>query len=132
MNESARRASTIDSHVGMRIRLQRKLLGVSQTVLGSAIGVSFQQLQKYERGTNRVSAAALWLISQQLQAPIGYFFEGLSRKDINEATPDHAMLQLVQSADGVDFAEVLAKMTDPQIRKDALAYLRTLRNRAAA
>ncbi|ESQ88134.1 Cro/Cl family transcriptional regulator [Asticcacaulis sp. AC460] len=69
----------VDVHVGQRVRLRRKALGVSQQGLAARLGVSFQQLQKYERGVNRISASKLYEISKALGVPIDYCFEGLTR-----------------------------------------------------
>lgn len=68
----------IDLHVGRRIRLRRILLGISQGVLGYAVGLTFQQIQKYERGTNRVSASMLYRLAQALDVPVSFFFDDLS------------------------------------------------------
>lgn len=65
----------VDVHVGSRIQLRRTLLGMSQTELGEASGVTFQQIQKYERGANRVSASRLWRLSIALDVPLQYFFD---------------------------------------------------------
>ena len=67
----------VDAHVGGRIKLRRSLLGMSQVKLGQAIGLTFQQVQKYERGTNRVGASKLWQLAQVLDVPISFFFDGL-------------------------------------------------------
>ena len=64
----------VDVHVGSRVRLRRAALGLSQDQLGVAIGLSFQQVQKYERGTNRIGASRLYEVSKALQTPISYFF----------------------------------------------------------
>ena len=74
------RASPIDAHVGARIRLRRTLLGLSQEKLGDALGLTFQQVQKYERGANRVGASRLFDLSRVLDVPIAFFFDDL---------PDH-------------------------------------------
>lgn len=68
----------VDKHVGARIRLRRKLLGLSQSALGDALGLTFQQIQKYERGGNRVSASKLYDAAKTLGVPVSYFFEGLA------------------------------------------------------
>ena len=65
----------IDVHVGSRVKLRRQIMGLSQEKLGEALGVTFQQVQKYERGTNRISASRMQAMSDTLQVPIGYFFE---------------------------------------------------------
>src|SRR4051812_32567912 len=68
----------VDAHVGARIKLRRSLLGMSQVKLGQAIGLTFQQVQKYERGTNRVGASKLWQLAQVLDVPVSFFFDGLA------------------------------------------------------
>jgi transcriptional regulator with XRE-family HTH domain len=67
----------IDQHVGSRVRMRRLMLAMSQEKLGAALGLTFQQVQKYERGTNRIGASRLQQISQILQVPVAFFFEGL-------------------------------------------------------
>jgi transcriptional regulator with XRE-family HTH domain len=71
----------IDRHVGARIRHKRMMLGISQEALGDALGVTFQQVQKYEKGKNRISASKLVQIAQALQVPPAFFFEGLPDAD---------------------------------------------------
>jgi len=68
----------IDLHLGKRLRRRRRLLGLTQQQLAGACGVRFQQIQKYECGANRISAARLWQLSEALEVPVGYFFDGLS------------------------------------------------------
>ncbi len=70
-------AGQIDLHLGKRLRRRRRLLGLTQQQLASAVGVRFQQIQKYECGANRISAARLWELSEALEVPISYFYEGL-------------------------------------------------------
>ena len=78
------RASPIDTHVGARIRLRRTLLGMSQEKLGDALGLTFQQVQKYERGINRVGASRLYDLSRVLDVPIAFFFDDMSEKLLAE------------------------------------------------
>ena len=73
-------AKMIDVHVGKRIGACRSLQGFSQNDLGKALGISFQQVQKYEKGINRVSASKLWQASEFLGVEVGYFFEGIARR----------------------------------------------------
>ncbi len=68
----------IDLHVGNRVRQRRRLLGMTQQALAEAVGIRFQQIQKYESGANRVSASRLWELSKALRVPIPYFYEGLA------------------------------------------------------
>lgn len=81
--------SEVDVFVGRKIRTRRVQLGISQTELANAIGVRFQQVQKYETGVNRVSASRLWMISETLRTPIEFFFEGISA-DGNAPARDEA------------------------------------------
>ena len=67
----------IDLHLGKRLRRRRRLLGLTQQQLAGACGVRFQQIQKYECGANRISAARLWQLSEALEVPVGYFYDGL-------------------------------------------------------
>lgn len=73
--DSVREGHPLDRHVGRRVRLRRTLLGLTQQELGEQIGVTFQQIQKYERGTNRISASRLWEIARVLKVPVSFFFE---------------------------------------------------------
>lgn len=72
-------ADNIDAHIGSRVRLRRLTAGVSQEQLGAALGVTFQQVQKYEKGTNRIGAGRLYRISRILDVPVSYFYEGLGQ-----------------------------------------------------
>jgi transcriptional regulator with XRE-family HTH domain len=78
-------ANEIDLHLGKRLRRRRRLLGLTQQQLAGACGVRFQQIQKYECGANRISAARLWQLSEALEVPIGYFYDGLSERTHAEA-----------------------------------------------
>lgn len=71
-------SNKIDVHLGKRLRRRRRLLGLTQQQLAGACGVRFQQIQKYECGANRISAARLWQLSEALEVPVGYFYDGLS------------------------------------------------------
>ncbi|MDP9102744.1 MAG: helix-turn-helix transcriptional regulator [Pseudomonadota bacterium] len=81
-------ANDIDLHLGRRLRRRRRLLGLTQQQLASAVGIRFQQIQKYECGANRISAARLWQLSEALEIPIGYFYDGLTEaQERKEALP---------------------------------------------
>ena len=73
-----RRPNPVDLHVGGRVRMRRKLLGVSQEQLADSLGLTFQQIQKYEKGANRISASKLWDIARFFKVDIDYFFQGLA------------------------------------------------------
>jgi transcriptional regulator with XRE-family HTH domain len=72
------KGNDIDVHLGKRLRRRRRLLGLTQQQLAGACGVRFQQIQKYECGANRISAARLWQLSEALEVPVGYFYDGLT------------------------------------------------------
>jgi len=81
----------IDVHLGKRLRRRRRLLGLTQQQLAGACGVRFQQIQKYECGANRISAARLWQLSEALEVPVGYFYDGLpsaSRREADQASAE--------------------------------------------
>ena len=81
-------AGHIDLHLGKRLRRRRRLLGLTQQQLASAVGVRFQQIQKYECGANRISAARLWELAEALEVPINYFYEGLEADTAGEGGSD--------------------------------------------
>jgi transcriptional regulator with XRE-family HTH domain len=78
---AGRLPNAVDRHVASRLRLRRLEVGLSQTTLADALGISFQQLQKYEWAVDRISAGALYQLALTLDVPVQYFFDGLSRRD---------------------------------------------------
>ena len=80
-SQSGQTPAAIDMFVSQQIRRRRLQIGMSQEVLGQALGISFQQVQKYERGETRISAGRLWLLAEAMNVPVAYFFEGLSDDD---------------------------------------------------
>lgn len=83
---------SVDTHVGQRVRIRRTILGMSQEKLGEAIGLTFQQVQKYERGANRISAGTLYRLSQVLNIPVSYFFDGYEDSQSSENSDNLAFL----------------------------------------
>ncbi len=80
-------AADIDLHLGRRLRRRRRLLGLTQQQLAVQVGVRFQQVQKYECGANRISAARLWELAEALETPISYFYDGLTERSEGPAVP---------------------------------------------
>ena len=78
----------IDVYLGKQLRRRRRMLGLTQQQLAGAVGVRFQQIQKYECGANRISAARLWQLAEALEVPVGYFYDGLSEHARQEAAMD--------------------------------------------
>ena len=109
--------NAVDMHVGKRIRLRRTLFGMSQEHLGVALNITFQQVQKYERGANRVSASRLWDISQILDVPISFFFEDMT-DDVMMSSP-----RRVSRGDGHKISEDPTR--DPMARRETLELVRT-------
>ena len=109
--------NAVDVHVGNRIRLRRTLLGMSQEQLGASLNITFQQVQKYERGANRVSASRLWDISQIIDVPISYFFEDMT-DDTKRSSP-----RRVSGGDVVP--DEPEELKDPMARRETLELVRT-------
>jgi transcriptional regulator with XRE-family HTH domain len=130
MNSSAsdHTPNPVDLHVGARVRMRRKLLGVSQEKLADALGLTFQQVQKYERGANRVSASKLFEIARFLDVPPAYFFDGLAGEPSGAASEDpaeHSLHQFLMTPEGVELASLLPKL-HAKYRRRVLELVRTL------
>lgn len=114
----------IDKHVGNRIKMRRMMLSISQEKLARALGLSFQQLQKYEKGANRVGASRLQQIAQILQVPAGFFFEGAPElsativpSTTNEAPPPSYIFDFLATTDGLALTKAFMRIPDAQLRK---------------
>lgn len=127
---SPRGPNPIDVHVGSRIRLRRQLMKMSQEKLGDELGVTFQQVQKYERGANRVGASRLYRLSRVLEVPVQFFFEGLGEKStvsgMAEGDQTPIVYDFIQSSDGVSLAEAFSRIRDAKVRRRVLELVRTL------
>ena len=113
----------VDLHVGTRLRQQRRARGLSQTELGGRLGISFQQLQKYETGRNRISASRLWELADVLGVPVTCFFEGLGPEEIG--TADHE--RVLVDGESADFLRTLSSLPghrQQQLRRLVLAVAR--------
>lgn len=114
----------IDKHVGSRVRMRRMMLGMSQEKLGDALALTFQQVQKYEKGTNRIGASRLQQISQILQVPVAFFFEGapqLSEGVVTEAlqtapSPSYVS-DFLATSDGLSLTKAFMRIPDPKLRR---------------
>ncbi|MCF8479141.1 MAG: helix-turn-helix transcriptional regulator [Rhodospirillum sp.] len=109
----------VDVHVGRRLRLRRTLLGMSQEQLANAVGVTFQQIQKYERGSNRVSASRLYDISKVLGVPVAFFFE-----DIGEDVTAVRKAPALPDVDGLSEPAIPAYEQDPLQKNETLELIR--------
>ncbi|HUO21997.1 MAG TPA: helix-turn-helix transcriptional regulator [Caulobacteraceae bacterium] len=112
----------VDLFVGQRIRAQRRLLRISQEQMARQLGLTFQQVQKYERGANRVSASKLFDISQILGVPISFFFDGLEGSGAASKSAEHLGAVLFQaSEEGVELLSALARLS-PSARRHLLKF----------
>jgi transcriptional regulator with XRE-family HTH domain len=118
----------VDAHVGTRIRLRRKLLGLSQQQLAERLGLTFQQVQKYERGVNRVSASKLYETAQVLQAPVTHFFEGLDGEPLIEAprNGETTVTAFLMTTEGLELATLFPRIPKGRMRHQVLELVRTL------
>lgn len=125
-----RAANPVDVHVGARVRIRRQVLKMSQERLGDQLGVTFQQVQKYERGSNRIGASRLWRLAQVLDVPVSYFFEGLSDDiESGEFTENEQMpivYDFINSTDGVALAKAVTKIENKAVRRQILELARSL------
>ena len=125
--------NAIDIHVGAKVHLRRNLFGLSQTDLGKAVGVTFQQVQKYEKGTNRISASRLFNLSRVLDVPISFFFEDLSpaaagagkrrARGLSEAPATALDFDVLSKRETIKLIRAYYRVTDPQLRKRVLDLL---------
>jgi transcriptional regulator with XRE-family HTH domain len=106
----------VDRHVGLRVRMRRKELGVSQERLAESLGITFQQVQKYERGANRVSASKLWEIAAALKTPVAYFYDGLGERSLASADRESTQAFL-ESTEGMELMAAFPRITEPAIRR---------------
>lgn len=109
-----------DKHVGSRVRMRRMMLGMSQEKLAEGLGLTFQQVQKYEKGTNRIGASRLRQIASILQVPEGFFFEGLPRLDgIPDSRPIVTTFvdDFLATKDGIAIAQAFTTIADPRLRR---------------
>jgi len=138
-SEKEGRPSPIDVHVGSRIRLRRTLLGMSQERLGEALGLTFQQVQKYERGVNRVGASRLFDLSRVLDVPISFFFDDMpdglanthgaqqSRRLAGFAEPNDAFSDdALNRRETLELVRAYYRITDPAVRKRVFELIKSM------
>lgn len=126
-----RSANSVDSHVGSRVRLRRLELGLSQEKLAEQLGITFQQVQKYERGTNRIGASRLHQIAIVLQTPITYFFEGASETPVNGAQEMSPLSQALGDPATVRLVRAFASITDTQLKQKAVGIIEAIADTAS-
>jgi transcriptional regulator with XRE-family HTH domain len=114
----------IDKHVGSRVRMRRMMLSMSQEKLGDALGLTFQQVQKYEKGTNRIGASRLQQIAQILQVPVSFFFDGaphlpglVRQEGMGEAPSPAYVSDFLATSDGLALTKAFMRITDSKLRR---------------
>lgn len=133
---NARRPNPMDIHVGSRVRLRRMLLGMSQEKLGDQLGLTFQQVQKYEKGINRIGASRLYDLSKTLGVPIAYFYEeapipalGMAedQEEYGEKKPgDDGVYEFLSTREGLELNKAFVKISDPRVRRTIVDLVRNL------
>ncbi|KAA3531684.1 XRE family transcriptional regulator [Agrobacterium tumefaciens] len=132
MTENKKKPNPIDIHVGSRIRLRRTMLGMSQEKLGESLGITFQQIQKYEKGTNRVGASRLQNISAILNVPVSFFFEdapgdqAVGTTGMAEASSSNYVVDFLSSAEGLQLNRAFVKIADPKVRRRLVDLVKSL------
>ena len=132
MADNKKQPNPIDIHVGSRIRLRRTMLGMSQEKLGEALGITFQQVQKYEKGTNRVGASRLQNIAAILGVPVAFFFED-APGDAGDAAVDGLgensstyVVNFLSSSEGLQLNRAFVKISDPRVRRRIIDLVKAL------
>ncbi len=121
----------VDVHVGARVRLRRMMLGVSQETLGKALGLTFQQVQKYEKGSNRIGASRLMELSELLEVPVQFFYDDFGgaiggAPGLAESDPGDDFMELVSSPEGVQLCRHFAAIKDQKVKKRVLDLVKTI------
>jgi len=112
----------VDGEIGGRIRLRRAMLGMSQKQLGDAIGLTPQQVQKYEKGTNRIAASTLFIVAEALNVPISFFFDELLKRQLEGRQGDSALL--VDRRETLDLLRAYHKIEDAKLRRQFIEFIR--------
>ena len=135
MDQSVRAPNPVDVHVGTRVRLRRTLLGMTQTGLGQAIGLTFQQVQKYERGVNRIGSSRLYDLARVLEVPVNFFFDEMPEAIASKSgaasggAPGGAEVfdpDIVSKRETLELVRAYYKIESPQVRKRLFEMVKAL------
>jgi transcriptional regulator with XRE-family HTH domain len=130
-----RRVNPIDTHVGNRMRLRRMLIGMSQEKLGEKMGLTFQQIQKYEKGVNRIGASRLFRLAQVLSVPVQFFYDDLPigqrptdpmATGFAEPQAETFILDFINSREGLELNRHFVRIDDPKVRRSVVDLVRSL------
>jgi transcriptional regulator with XRE-family HTH domain len=129
---------SVDVHVGQRLRVRRSLLGLSQEKLADSIGLTFQQIQKYERGMNRISAGRLYQFSKVLDVPVSYFYDSLGLANSQKLVPgmgdndqepfgsDGTSSNVLQTKETIDLIRAYYSIDNPELRKEVIRFIKSM------
>jgi transcriptional regulator with XRE-family HTH domain len=133
--KGSRRPNPIDVHVGSRVRFRRMLLGMSQEKLGEKLGLTFQQIQKYEKGINRIGASRLFDLAQVLGVPIQFFYEEaplaepqVAPAGFAEKPEEGSIVEFLRSRDGLELNKAFVRISDVKARRAIVDLVRSLAN----
>jgi transcriptional regulator with XRE-family HTH domain len=131
MVDNKKKPNPVDIHVGSRVRLRRTMLGMSQEKLGESLGITFQQIQKYEKGTNRIGASRLQRISEVMTVPVSFFFEDAptgpsTGTGLQEPTGPDFVVDFLSSSEGLQLNRAFVRIADPKVRRRVIDLVRTL------
>jgi transcriptional regulator with XRE-family HTH domain len=121
-----KKANPIDGQVGNRVRIRRMLIGMSQEKLGDLLGLTFQQVQKYEKGINRIGAGRLFEIARILDVPIDFFYDGVGATSDGVGEARAPVMEFVSSTEGLQLSLAFMKIRDPKVRKRVLDLVKSL------
>jgi transcriptional regulator with XRE-family HTH domain len=134
--KGSRRPNPIDVHVGSRVRFRRMLLGMSQEKLGEKLGLTFQQVQKYEKGINRIGASRLFDLAQVLGVSVQFFYEEAPSQEGHSFPPqgfaenpdEHSIVEFLRSRDGLELNRAFVRISDVKARRAIVDLVRSLAN----
>lgn len=130
------RASSVDEHVGARLRQRRALMGMSQEKLAECVGITFQQVQKYENGANRISAGRLYEFSDALNVPVSFFYENMkannpkSYRNLGVSEGEQSVIEdqpdIMQMKETLELVRVYYSIQNPKLRKDLFNLVKSM------
>jgi len=133
---STKAPNPVDKYVGSRVRMRRIMLGMSQEKLGEALGLTFQQIQKYEKGTNRVGASRIQQISEILQVPVSFLFEGgpsgiANTEGFSENASPTYISDFLATSEGLALTRAFTRITDAKLRRSIVDLVEQIASREA-
>ena len=127
-SRSAQSSRAFDQHIAGRIRVRRLMLGMSQETLGAKLGVTFQQVQKYEKGTNRVSGGRLWEIAKFFEIPVGWFFDEMPGGEVVPNGASQMVSDVLRDAATARIAKAFGGIRDPGVRSRIVGLVEAVAN----